>query len=643
MCGIAGIVSLSSNQLRTADKDLEVMQTLIAHRGPDGQGSWISEDRRCGLAHVRLAIIDLTDDGFQPMQATNNTTITYNGEIYNYKELRQILGGSWSFQSKSDTETILASYSKWGTECLDHLRGMFSFTIHSEDEIFAARDPFGIKPFYYITVSGVFYFASEMKALLPFLDEIETDQDALAEYLTFQYQVADQMLFKGIKTLLPGHALKIKDGRVKIWKYWDVEHGVGSLTAQEYADQLGECLEDSIEVHMNSDVPVGAYVSGGVDSSLIAAMSSTHSMSARKGFHGKFLEAPAYDESAFAEASCSNSGIDLHQLVITSDDFQNSITKTVYHLDQPVAGPGSFPQYMVSKLASEHVKVVLGGQGGDELFGGYARYMVGYLEQVLGSAISGTSDVKNTPLSLQDITPNLSVLKEYVPLMGHLFSDNLFGGIDERYFKLIGRSDDLKEEVDWSQLDMAGVFDRYQSIFNLPKNAGNANSLDAMTHFDFKCLLPALLQVEDRMSMAHGLEARVPLLDRKIVELAANLPSDIKFPQGRLKNMLKDIASKHLPTKVFQRRDKMGFPVPLREWYTGPLNEFVRDIFSGQKSQERNLFNADAIQSNFEKGGQFSRKTWGLLSLETWHQTFHDRSQEYRNMRQMNTVTIPKI
>lgn len=633
MCGIAGLFSIDGKSVGGIGRRLDVLSRLVAHRGPDGADTWSSANASAGFAHRRLSIIDLSSDGAQPMRGADGSVIVYNGELYNYDDLRRELGDRWTFRSRADTESILAAHAKWGTDCVDHLRGMFAFAIWKDHRLFAARDPFGIKPFYYAIVDGVFYFASEIKALLPFLPSIETDPDALAEYLSFQYMIGEANLFRHVRTLLPGHALKIENGTLRVWKYWDVRHVADrTLTADAAGEQLAALLDDSVAVHMKSDVPVGAYVSGGIDSSLIAALSADHPMAARKGFHGKFIEATDYDESRFARAACARNGIDLHEITITADDFRDNIAKVIYHLDQPVAGPGSFPQYMVSSLAAQHVKVVLGGQGGDEVFGGYARYLVAYLEQALRQSITGESGAHRLALPLASIIPSLGVLKEYTPLMQQLFATGLFGDLDARYFRLTSRASDLREEVEWNALDMNGVFERYRAVFNSPASLPERDAMDAVTHFDFKCLLPALLQVEDRMSMAHGLEARVPILDRKIVEFAATLPATIKFPEGRLKDMLKQLATRHLPEEVFNRRDKMGFPVPLKEWYSGPLSDFVRDVFSGRNAKDRPLFNNEAIIANFASGNQFSRKTWGLLSLELWHQTFHDRGAEYRAM-----------
>lgn len=633
MCGIAGAVSLDRTPIRNLPSVLGAMSNLIAHRGPDGRGFWQAPGDVCGLAHRRLSIIDLSDHGHQPMKAPNGSVLTFNGEIYNYIELMDELKGSWNFQSRSDSETILAAYDRWGADCLDHLRGMFSFAIWDGNRLFAARDRFGIKPFYYAVVDGVFYFASEIKALLPVLPEITTDPDALGEYITFQYTIGDKSLFKHVHVLLPGHAIIVENGEVRIRRYWDVHYNIDfDHTPKWFNDRMQEILQDSIAVHLRSDVPVGAYVSGGIDSSLIAILASREGASGKVGFHGKFTEFPGYDESSYAEAASRQAGLELHQIDITATDFRDSIEKVIYHLDQPVAGPGSFPQYMVSKLAAEHVKVVLGGQGGDEIFGGYARYLIAYFEQALSSAIDGTHRNGNFVVTPESIIPHLTVLQEYKPLIRQLFSKGLFGPLDERYFRLVDRSTDMENEVDWSMIDRGAVFGRFQSIFNSERNVRKEALFDSMTHFDFKCLLPALLQVEDRMSMAHGLESRVPLLDHSVVEFAATIPADIKFKGGQMKHFIKTTFGDDLPQELMHRRDKMGFPVPLKEWFSGELHDFTMDIFSTQKNRSRPYFNTDVILSNFDKAERFSRKTWGLLSLELWHQIFHDRAAEYKRM-----------
>ena len=565
MCGIAGFISLKGRTLDNGEKVLKCMGELIAHRGPDGEGAWMDDSGKVGLAHRRLAIIDLSPAGAQPMKGRDGTLITLNGEIYNYLELQESLRGSWDFSSDSDTETVLAAYERYGEGCVEHLRGMFSFAIWDDrkQRLFCARDRFGIKPFYYTTVDDVFYFASEAKALLPVLPDIATDPEAMAEYLTFNFVIGENTLFKGIKQLLPGHGLMIEGGKVKTWRYWDINYEVDWDHGEDwFQERLRSLLDDSIGVHLRSDVPVGAYLSGGVDSSLMAILAARKDSQNRESFHGRFREYPGYDESHFAEMASESIGGNLNVIDITHKDFEENLRKVIYHLDYPVAGPGSFPQYMVSKLAAEKVKVVLGGQGGDEIFGGYARYLLAYFEQCINAAIDGTYKDGNFVVTIESIVPNLGILREYKPMMREFWREGLFGNLEDRYFRLIDRSSDMDREIDWGELDKERVFDSFREIFLNKSNVRKEAYFDQMTHFDFKTLLPALLQVEDRMSMAHGLESRVPLLDHGLVECIATASAEVKFSGGNMKHLIKKSYEGVLPDGIVNRRDKMGCPVP---------------------------------------------------------------------------------
>jgi asparagine synthase (glutamine-hydrolysing) len=634
MCGIAGFLSLDGATIGRHKRFLEVLGDLISHRGPDGYGTWINDKATVGLVHRRLAIIDLSDQAAQPMTGHGNSTISYNGEIYNYKELRENAEerGISSF-SNSDTETILSTYAQFGVQTPKHLRGMFAYALWDDDRqrLTLARDRFGIKPLYYAIVDNLFVFASEAKALLPFLPSIKTDSDALAEYLTFQYSISNKTLFEGVHQVMPGHTVVIENGVMTIEKYWDVQYEVDySWTPDSAEEKLREILAESIDVHLRSDVEVGSYLSGGIDSSLMAIMASGQTGSPLKVFHGCFREHPGYDESSYAEIASKSFGGDLFVTDITAEDFCENIRKVIYHLDFPVAGPGSFPQFMVSKLASEHLKVVLGGQGGDEIFGGYARYLVAYFEQCIKAAIDGTYKDGNYVVTIESIIPNLGILREYTPLIQEFWKDGLFGPLDQRFLRLIDRSTDMQQEISWGDLDIQGVYHRFYEIFNSRANVAKEAYFDSMTHFEIKTLLPALLQVEDRMSMAHGLESRVPLLDHPLIEFAATVPADIKFEGGQLKHLLKTAFAKELPPEILNRRDKMGFPVPLKEWFASELNDFVLEIFADMKTKNREFVNTDAVVKNFGQTGQFSRKTWALLSLELWQQEFHDKASEYR-------------
>lgn len=631
MCGIAGAIRLDGGPIEGLEKRLEVLSSLIAHRGPDGLGSWRGPRDSVGLAHRRLSIIDI-DQGAQPMQDRAGDVISYNGEVYNFIELREELGLE-NFVTRSDTEVILLGYQKWGEECLTKLRGMFSFALWDPKKatLLCARDRFGIKPFYYTVQDGILYFASEAKALLPFVPQIETDLEGLKDYLAFQLCLAGKTLFKGIRELLPGHLLRVKNGQVQIERYWEVYYELDWDHTQKYFEErIRALLDESVRLHLRSDVPVGGYISGGLDSSIVGTLASRMSKPGDfVGFNGKFSGGPEFDESAYARLVGEGAGFTLHERDIGVDDFIKNIRKVIYHLDYPVAGPGSFPQFMVSELASKHRKVVLGGQGGDEVFGGYVRYLMAYFEQCIKAAIDGTSQAGNFVVTYESIIPNLTTLRQYKPLLQDFWKEGLFEDLDRRYFRLVSRTPREAPEIRWALLGDYSPFETFQSIFRA-KNVGKESYFDSMTHFDFKTLLPALLQVEDRVSMAHGLEARVPILDHPLVELAATIPSNIKFENGTMKRVLKQAAGGVLPPAVRNRTDKMGFPVPLLDWLKGPANGFLREVFSSPKADTRELVDNRGLVENLAREPRFGRKIWGLLCLELWQQEFHDKDAEFK-------------
>ena len=385
-------------------------------------------------------------------------------------------------------------------------------------------------------------------------------------------------------------------------------------------------------MHLRADVPVGAYVSGGLDSSIAASLAALKGGADFKGFTGKFAIGPEYDESQYARDLASWRGFDLHEVDISASDFRDHVRKVIYHLDFPVAGPGSFPQYMVSGLASRHMKVVLGGQGGDEVFGGYARYLIAYFEQCIKAAINGTMHSGNFVVTYESIIPNLGTLRNYKPLLQEFWREGLFEDLDRRYFRLVDRAPSLSDEVKWETLgNDYSPFETFRKIFRA-ENVGKESYFDSMTHFDFKTLLPALLQVEDRMSMAHSLESRVPFVDHPLVEFAATMPSNIKFKDGTLKHILKQTMSDVLPPSIVERKDKMGFPVPLQDWLQGPLRGFVHDIFTNRRALERPHFNNRIVAEKITQEPKFGRKIWGLLSLELWQQEFHDQEHKFKSM-----------
>jgi len=631
MCGICGAINLRGEPIPDLERRLEVMNELIAHRGPDDAGAWVHEHGHVGLAHRRLSIIDL-EHGHQPMSDEAGRWITYNGEVYNYPELMKEMGGR--FQTSCDTEVVLRAHDKWGTDSLERLRGMFSYAIWDEQagELVCARDRFGIKPFYYAVVDDVFYFASEAKALLPMLPAVETDLDGLKDYLAFQFCLAGKTLFKGIRELQAGHYLRLSRGVAEPRRYWEVFYDIDfGHDAAYFEEKIEGLLEESVELHLRSDVPVSSYLSGGVDSGAVASLASRE-QGGLLAFTGKFSEDPRYDESPYARIVAEKAGLELHEIDIGVEDFISTIEDVAYHMDYPAAGPGSFPQYMVSRAAAEKVKVILGGQGGDEIFGGYTRYLIAYFEQCIKGAIDGSLHSGNFVVTYESIIPNLVALKNYKPMLREFWSKGLFEELDARYFQLINRAHNVEHEVDTGALGEYSPFETFREIFNGP-NVGHEAYFDKMTHFDFKTLLPALLQVEDRVSMAHGLESRVPLLDHRLIELAATIPADIKFKDGEMKHIFKRAVSKIVPGQILERTDKMGFPVPLSEWLQdGAAREFVEDVLSSDVARGRELIDNRKVLEGMAGEERFGRKLWGLLSLELWQRAFHDRGRDFRKM-----------
>ncbi len=512
---------------------------------------------------------------------------------------------------------------------------MFAFALWDEKKhkLFCARDRFGIKPFYYTVVDNIFFFASEMKGLLPFLKDIETDEAAFKDYITFQFCLENKTLFQGIKELEPAHYMEISSGEIKAKRYWQVYYDLDwDHTEKYFLEKLDEALLDSVKHHVQSDVPVGGYVSGGIDSSAISAIASNMiNTNDFMGFVGKFSEGKEYDESMYSEDVARKYNFPLLKKRITSQDFLKNIEAVIYYLDSPVAGPGSFCQYMIAQFASEYRKVILGGQGGDEIFGGYTRYLIAYFEQCIKGAIDGTMDSGKFIVTYQSIIPNLICLKNYKPMLKDFWSEGLFDSIDKRYFKLINRSTSIVECIRNEYSCDYNPFQTFMKIFHAA-NVNNNSYFDRMAHFDFKTLLPALLQVEDRMSMAHGIESRVPILDHRIVELVATIPSNFKLRDGEMKYIFKKTVSQYLPESIKNRTDKMGFPLPLNLWLQGELREYIHDILGSQKALGRDLIDNKRVLQKIDEESKFGRNIWGMLSMEIWQNNFHDKAHKYRQM-----------
>src|SRR6185503_17570049 len=468
MCGIAGFVAREAPA--RGEAALGMMMDAQRHRGPDGEGRWSSPDRRVALGHLRLSIIDLAT-GTQPMRSAAGNVITYNGEIYNYLELRKELGAE-RFRTASDTEVILLAYEKWGERCVEKLRGMFAFALWDgkRGRLFVARDRLGIKPLYYAVRDGAFYFASEIKALLPVLGGAAADRDALHDYFCFQFCLGAKTLFSGVRQVQAAHCGYVDAaGRLEEKRYWQVHYDLDwQHDERHFVEGVRERLFDSVRVHLRADVEVAAYLSGGIDSSLVAAVAREDRAGERfQAFNGRFTGFDeAFDESRYARGLAQERGMQLHEVDIGEEDFVRHIGDVIWHLGQPVAGPGSFPQYMVSRrVRQENVKVVLGGQGGDEIFGGYARYLIAYWEQCIKGALDGTMDSGNFVVTYQSIIPNLQTLRNYKPLIQEFWAEGIFQERDRRYYRLINRANTFGGIINWSLFREPSSYNEFREIF----------------------------------------------------------------------------------------------------------------------------------------------------------------------------------
>lgn len=618
MCGLVAILQ----RVGTPDpRVLDAMADAIAHRGPDGAGRHLHEG--VGLAHRRLAIID-PEGGAQPMHA-DGVTLVFNGAIVNHVELHdELLALGHAFNSRSDTEVLLRAYLQWGEAALERLIGMFAFVIHDERRrgCLVARDHFGIKPLYWRREADRILIASEIKALLAAPGTPRAlDPQALDDYLALQLVLGERTLFEGIRKLEPAHLqwIDLRTLETRSRRYWRRRFDV---VEPADPDALRALVATSVTRQLRSDAPLGVYLSGGLDSSLVAAAAATAHAGPLHAFTGAFREGPMFDETVHARAVATHVGAQLQTLWPTEDDWIEQLPRLARQMDEPAAGPGLFPQFMVSRMARDSVKVCLGGQGGDELFGGYARHLVGALESALEDAIAGRCDPSRPTLA--QLEPGLATLGPYRPLLRSVWRHGLEGPAWQRYFRLIDRSGtdtDWLAEAHRSAERRDAVAQRVEALFNAPEGAG---PVQRMLEFDLAASLPALLQVEDRVSMAVGLESRVPLLDPALAEAAARLPDAALLAGGRLKAVLRDVAAPWLPASIVGRTDKMGFPVPLQQWSRGRGRDFVADVLGSRACRERGLFDAPALARLIDGEQPFGRALWGALQLELWHLTMID-------------------
>lgn len=623
MCAICGIVNFNAADPVDAAVIGKMTQAL-AHRGPDDDGYFV--EGRVGLGHRRLSIIDLSG-GKQPIfNEDESAAIIFNGEIYNYQDLAaELAAAGHIFKTRSDTETILHAYEEYGADCVDHLRGMFGFAIwdRRKRRLLLARDRLGVKPIYYYRNDRFLAFASEIKALLeiPSVPR-EVDPEALDLYLSLRYVPGPRTMFKNIFRLQPGHLLVADDRGVRTRKYWDIDYADPEPRPLEhYLERFRELLEESVRLRLIAEVPLGVFLSGGLDSSAILALMSKVGGGERvKTFSvGYEEEAGEANEFEYARLAADAFGAEHHEYRLSAKEFGDSASDLVWHLDEPLADPSAIPLYFISKLAREHITVVLSGEGADEILGGYGIYRrMLALDRIYQHSPAGLL----APWVAR-LTPS-EALRHYVRMSGQPLEARYrgvsrgFGAEGKR--RLVG-----EDRVKQSERQLQEVFGGY---FNAVQKA---SPLNRMLYVDAKVWLPDDLLIKaDKMTMANALELRVPFLDHKLVEFAAALPDDRKL-NGSGKAILRQAMRGVLPDAIIDR-PKKGFPIPIASWLRGELRQFTRDHLLARHAACSSYLDRDAVSRVIEEHHQGrtdrSQEIWTLLVFELWHHQFiEDRAQ----------------
>lgn len=619
MCGIAGIAGGSRNAVH--HDEIKAMCDALIHRGPDDVGYFV--EGNIGMGMRRLAIIDL-DNGQQPAwNESRDVCVVLNGEIYNYQELRlELITKGHVFHTGSDTEVIVHLYEEMGEAFAERLRGMFAIAIWDKQQelLLLVRDRLGIKPLYYTQAHGRLLFASEMKALLQLPDiKKQFNWAAVSYYFSFLSTPADESILAGIHKLKPGYLLRLpKSGVPELKQYWDVQFTPDhTRSEEETVGMLREKLDDAVRFCMVSDVPVGAFLSGGIDSSTVVALMARQQSAAVKTFSIGFSSVE-YDESRFAREVASALGTDHHEMILHADTAA-LMTELTWYLDEPFGDSSVIPTYMVSQLAAKHVKVILSGDGGDELFGGYDKYQVESRERA-------------RPALPQPVRRLLGTLSALLPegVKGRNYLRHLALQGPDRYLDATSLySVDQKTSLFNPQFARQVLeTDAWREASSLLCRSADTHWLSSLQYQDIKTYLPLdILTKVDRMSMANSLEVRVPLLDHALLEFVATIPADMHMRDGQTKSLFRKAMRGVLPTDVLERR-KQGFAVPLNHWFREDSNGFVRDLLLSERCLSRGIFNAAYIRRLLalqEQGRPMAQHLWVLIAFELWCRRFMDQ------------------
>lgn len=602
------------------------MLDTIRHRGPDDEGTYSA--RHVALGHTRLSIIDLKS-GHQPLSNEDGTVwIVFNGEIYNFQDLRAfLLSKGHIFKTRTDTETIVHLYEEFGPACLEKLRGMFAFAIWDESKksLFLARDRVGIKPLYYCLTDKSLVFASEIKAILadPSVNR-DIAPELIDRFLTFLYLPGEETLLKGIKKVPPGHYLLLRDGTAELRQYWDLHFSkpVRRQTPEEAKRELLSLLAETVKLHMIADVPVGVLLSGGVDSTAVLSFAVERTDKEISSYTVGFSDPGVADERPYARLAAETFGTRHHDMTITPPDFMEFMSRYVWHMEEPVCEPPAIAMYYVSRFARRDVTVLLSGEGGDEAFAGYGNYRNLLWFERAKRGLAPLNGALSRGLFLADSMFHLPRVRKYACLMNASFPDYYFSRTSNPF---LYAGDGLGKLY---TADFAQSIDRERSIEpvrRLQARVQGESIVDAMLYIDTKTWLPDDLLIKaDKMTMANSLELRVPLLDHKVLEFAAALPSNLKVRGFTTKYLAKKALENRVPTPILDRR-KVGFPVPYGSWLRKELRSWVHEILCDRATTNRGYFTAPSVRqllARDEAQGGFSKEIFSLVTLELWHRKF---------------------
>jgi asparagine synthase (glutamine-hydrolysing) len=633
MCGIAGIVNFDPDRPVDAAR-LRRMRDILGHRGPDGEGSWI--EGPVGLAHRRLAIVDI-GGGAQPMAAEDGSAwITFNGEIYNHPELKKELeANNHRYRTRCDTETILHLYEEGADSCVERLSGMFAFALWDRNrrKLLLARDRLGIKPLYYAVTDRELLFASEIKAILASgCIEAVFNKTVLPEYLATGFVSGEETFFRGIHKLMPGRTLTWSaDGGVQLRRYWRPpapSRMSGSL--KEDSDDLRARLTEAVRSHLMSDVPVGLFLSGGIDSAGLGALMASQLSTPIKTFSVGFQE-PEADELHYAALAARSIGAEHHQVVVSADQFFKALPRLVWHEDEPIAFYGSVPLYFVSVLARQHVKVVLTGEGADELFWGYNKYRVTAWNQ----RFAGLYSRALPQFARNRVAKGIAALpvhpRRYLQRSFLALSNDTRSIVFDNFSVFGARAQEsmLRTEMQsYARGRFTDLLHCYGSV--------EGSALERIANTDLQTYLVELLMKQDQMSMAASVESRVPYLDHQLVEHVIQLPPSHKIRFWQTKRILRKALHGLVPEEILTRK-KMGFPVPIGRWLRGAFRPIVDEFISGPRPLERGLLDGDFLrqlaEDHYAGNTDHGLRLWLLINLEIWQRIFLDGEDPEAVMR----------